>query len=247
MLLRKIIVLVVLTLHFGAFSQMIPSRLVEFDEYLETLTYEEKYKILDEAIRTDPKEPWFYWMYAGVYNFQNQNVKAIEYYEKALQIDSNFSAAHASISRHIYSEDNSTLDKALYHINKAINVEPENGMYLLDRGRINKKLKRFDEALMDAKSSLNWEYSDPFSSYQLIAEILHLQNKKEELKSFLQKYDLSKSMHLDFDLGLLFGSLYSEFGDEDKACSCYKLVAEPYEMMEMDMPKELNKVLKKCK
>lgn len=246
-LLRKLIMVFTLFLCFNSFSQLIPNELRELNDYLESVPYVEKFKILDEAISNDPNQPWYYWMYAQAYSMKNEKQKAQEYFEKAITIDPNFSGGHASYARFIYNYDTTNLEKALFHINKAIQLEPVVGYYHIDRGEIYFLLKQYDQALDDANYELTLNDSDPNSSYQLIVKILHSQNKKKELYEYLIKHDLSKLGAFDTDFGILVGNLYDEMGDSDKACICYRTVAEPYEIMEIKMPVDLKQKLKKCK
>lgn len=246
--LKKIQILIVFTfINFSFFAQNLPEKFLEFYQKLESETFDNKFKILDKAIKKNPIEPWYYWMYASVYELKNEDKKVLYYYEKAISIDSNFSEGHASLARYLYNSDSTKLNDALTHINLAIKLEPNTSYYHIDRGEIYLKLGKYDLAIEDANFELNLNESDPNNAYQLIVKTLYKQNKKNELFEFLKKNDLSQNGVFDTDFGILLGDLYNQIGESQKACNCYKAVAEPFEMMEEKLPKEIEEKIIKCK
>ena len=208
---------------------------------------ENKYKILDKAIKKNPNEPWYYWMYASVYDINNEDEKVLYYYEKAISIDSNFTEGHASLARFLYSSDSSKLEKALSHINFAIKYEPFTNYYHIDRGEIYLKMGKYDLAIENANFELTLNDSDPNTAYQLIVKTLNKQNKKNELYEFLRKNDLSQNGFFDTDFGILLGDIYYQMGETQKACNCYNAVGNPFDMMGIKLPVEIEEKIKKCK
>jgi tetratricopeptide (TPR) repeat protein len=246
--LKKIKTFIILnTICLNVYGQNLPTKYIEFYQNLETETYENKFKILDKAIDKNPKEPWYYWMYANVYVQKNDENKALYYYEKALIIDSNFSEGHASLARFLYNADSKNLEKALSHINIAIKAEPNTSYYHIDRAEIYLKLKKYELAIEDANFELTIVDSDPNTAYQIIVKALYEQNKKNELFDLLRKYDLSQNPMFGTDFGILLGDIYYEMGEKEKACNCFRAVAEPYEMMGEKLPEEIDKKIKACK
>jgi tetratricopeptide (TPR) repeat protein len=187
-------------------------------------------------------------MYAEASSLEGNNEKTVEYYEKALLIDPNFSGCHASLARFYYFKHDVELDKALTHINKAITLDPKGGYYHIDRGTIYFKLKKYDLAIEDGNFELTLVDSDPNTAYKLIVECLYAQKKKTELNDFITKNDVSNDSGIyGLDFLLLIGSLYNELGDLEKACSCYNSASSECEMTGEEMPIELKKRLQNCK
>ncbi len=236
------------TICLSSYGQNLPDKYLNFYQNIESETYENKFKILDKEIKKNPNEPWYYWMYASVYELKNDERKALYFYEKAISVDSNFSEGHASLARFLYNADSKNFDKALLHINIAIKFEPNTSYYHIDRAEIYLKLKKYDLAIEDANYELTLVDSDPNTAYQIIIKALNKQNKKNELFELLKKIDLSQSpMLLGTDFGILLGNIYNEMGEKEKACNCYRTVAEPYEMMGEKLPTDIEKKIKACK
>ena len=246
--LKKIQFFVVFTIiNLHSFAQNLPEKYLEFYQKIEAETFDNKFKTLDKAIKNNPNEPWYYWMYASVYELNNEDKKVLYYYEKSISIDSNFSEGHASLARYLYNTDSTKLNKALTHINLAIKYEPNTSFYHIDRGEIYLKLGKYDLAIENANFELTLADSDPNVAYQLIVKVLYKQNKKNELYEFLKKNDLSQNGVYGTDFGILLGNLYFEMNENEKGCNCFRAVAEPYEMMGEKLPSEIEQKLKKCK
>lgn len=237
-----------LLLAFQLEAQTIPEKYNDFYFELEELPYDKKFKKLDEAIKKNPSEPWFYQEKGSIYYFKGDIDKSIENYKKALEIDPNYSSTYALLARFIYMNDSTTYDIALEHINKAILLDPEDDFYHIDRGKIYLLLKRFDDADKEANYTLALEGFDVMAAEQLKIETLYQSGRMDELKTFIVKHDLSdEGEFLGIDFCVMLGSVYEELGDVDKACKLYHGAAEPFLMLDEEMPDYIVEKLKGCK
>lgn len=223
-----------------------PDKFVDFQGKLDEVAYKEKFKLLKKAIKENPNEPWYYWMLASTYSLQEDGKNAIKNYEKSIELDSKFAAGHASLARYLYGNDSTQLDKALIHINKAISLEPKTDYFHVDRANIYLLKKDYDLAIKNANMELNLQNSDHYPAYEVIVNALYAQKKQTELTTFLKKTDMSRGYY-GTDFAMLLGNLYEKMKDYEKACRCYRMAAEPYEMMEEKVPANIELKLKNCK
>lgn len=237
-----------LLLVFQLKAQSIPEKYNDFYFELEELPYDKKFKKLDEAIKKNPSEPWFYQEKGSIYYFKGDIDKSIENFKKALEIDPNYSSTYALLARFIYMNDSTTYDIALEHINKAILLDPEEDFYHIDRGKIYLLLKRFDDADKEANYTLALKDFDVMAAEQLKIETLYQSGRMDELKTFIVKHDLSEEGEfIGFDFCIMLASVYTEMGENEKACKLYKGAAEFFLMLEEDVPEDLVEKLKGCK
>ena len=228
------------------FSQTIPTKHIDFYQDIEMASFKRKIKMIDKAIKKNPNEPWFYWMKASTYEHFDSKIAVVNY-EKALSIDSNFSAGHASLARFLNGTDSTKREQALYHINKAIKLDSTDFYFHIDRGYIYLALKNYDLAEAEAKYILTLPEVDYLPPCQLLVETLYACGKRTELNEFILKYDLSQfGGFMDTNFDLLLGSLYEELGENDKACACFQSAAQPYSWMDEEIPADLVLKLKSC-
>jgi tetratricopeptide (TPR) repeat protein len=204
--------------------------------------------LLDEAIESDPTEPWFYQEKGTIYYFKGEIDKSIENFNQALELDSNSSGSHALLARLVYSSDSTTYDLALKHINKAIQIEPENDHYHIDRAYIYLSLKNFEEANKEADYILSLNDFDRMAAERLKIETLYKSGNTTQLKAFIVEHDLSnEGEFLGTKFCLTLASIYHQVGEPDKACKLIRGAAEPYLMMEEEIPDFLVEQLDLCK
>ncbi len=244
---KIIVVLAMVIMRLNSFSQSMPSKFVALDEKLSTLPYEEKLNLINNEIKKNNKEPWLYWMKAGIFEMMGEDVKTINNYKQSIAIDPNFSGGHASLARYL-TNDSTQWETALIHINKAIEIEPTATWYHADRGTIYLLQKKYDLALKDANIEIALPDSDPAPGLILKFKTLHASNATKELNSYLKKQELSGAMFvMSTEDIILLASLYSKMGENLKACTCYKSLEENYIMSDLPTPDDLAKHLKKCK
>ncbi len=223
-----------------------PDKFVEFQYKLDEFTFKEKRKLIKQAMKENPNEPWYYWMLANTYEFDDDTKNVVKNYEKSIELDSKFVAGHANLARYLTGDDSTQLDKALMHINKAIALEPKTENFYIDRANIYLKKKEYDLAIKNANIALNLPEPDHYPAYEVIVTALYAQKKQTELTAFLKKTDVSKG-YFGPAFAMLLGGLYEKMGDSKKACNCYRMAAEPYEMMEEKVPANIELKLKNCK
>jgi Tfp pilus assembly protein PilF len=95
---KQFLLAIILSTSSTIFSQIIPTKHIEFYQDIEMASFKKKIKMIDKAIKKSPNEPWFYLMKASTYELFDSKIAVVNY-EKALSIDSNFSAGHASLAR----------------------------------------------------------------------------------------------------------------------------------------------------
>ncbi len=227
-------------------AQVMPDKFVELQYKLDEVPFKEKRKLIKQAMKENPNEPWYYWMLANTYEFEDDTKNVVKNYEKSIELDSKFAAGHASLARYLYGNDSTQLDKALMHINKAISLEPKTDYFHVDRATIYLMKKEYDLAIKNANMELNLPDSDPYPAYEVIITALYAQKKQTELTSFLKKTDVSQG-YFGPAFAMLLGGLYEKMSDIEKACNCYRMAAEPYEMMEEKVPANIELKLKNCK
>ena len=244
---KRFLFAILLFSSFPTFSQTIPDQYVDFYQDVEMASFKKKLKMIDKAIKKNPTEPWFYWMKASAYSISNDQAKTLEKYEKALTVDSSFSGGHASLARFLYNNDSTKLEKALFHINKAIQLDSSDFYFYIDRGYIFLALKKYNLAEAKAKFVLSLPEVDYLPPCQLLVETLNACGKKAELNEFIMKYDLSQfGGFMDTNFDRLLGTLYEEIGEHEKACACFQSAAQPYSWLDEEMPADLVLKLKNC-
>jgi tetratricopeptide (TPR) repeat protein len=244
---KIIIVLAFLILGSNSFAQSLPDNIASLYHKLSELPYEEKLDLINKEIKKNNKEPWLYWLKAGIYEMMGEDVKTINNYKQAIAIDPNFSGGHASYARYL-TNDSTQWETALIHINKAIEIEPEGFHYHVDRGEIYLLLKKYDLALKDANIEIALPDSDPAPGLILKFKTLYASDAKKELNTFLKENDLSDvTMLMSTDDVIVLATIYDELGEKAKACKCYNSLLENYQMSDLAVPEEIAKRLKKCK
>lgn len=225
-----------------------PSKFVEFYQDLEMTEPDKRLKKIDNQISKYPNEPWYYWMKASFYVYSQEDDKVIENYKLSIKVDSSFAAGYGSYARHLIGMANADLNYALTLINKAIQLDPNELFYFLDRAEIYLQLKKFDLAHKDVDYVMYNPDMDMSMAKQIKVKILLKENRKEELKSFLMINDMTEGAEFtgtDFCMSL--GAFYEEIGQRENACKMYRAAADPYLMMEESVPTNIQEKLKSCK
>jgi tetratricopeptide (TPR) repeat protein len=220
----------------------------DLHDELMSMPYEKKFKRLEKEIKKNPNEPWFYWMLADIYEMQENHAKVVESYQKALALDSNFDAAHASYSNYLWHMDKVDYELALYHINKAISIQPDEFYYYINRGNIYLGLKEFDLAIQEANHVLEMEEVDFALAVKLIVQTMYDSGRIEDLKEYLLKHDLTQfDGFMDTNFDELLGDLYLDYNEKVKACKCFKFAEKYCLIFGTELPEDLASKLKDCK
>ena len=91
-------------------------------------------KSLDTAIALEPTNPVLYWRMGNNYAIANNLPKAIEYYQKAIDLKSDYVGAYVSLSAAY--EANKDMDKAVETYGKIMSVAANNPEALFNYGRL---------------------------------------------------------------------------------------------------------------
>lgn len=203
-------------------------------------------KDLEKLRKNNPSDPWIYWISGINCNPVTGQDEAAAFYRKAISVDSTFSHAYYNLASTI----DDTTEKARHEIidlyTKAVTYDPTLGFAFLARGYAYLDLKEYDAAMADCERSRKCPDMDPMQPNMLQLQILWKQNKKQEAMDLVRRIDFSSGFW-GTDDEMLLAALYEEIGDKQKACICYRNAAEPYEMMDENVPEKIANALKKCK
>lgn len=144
----------------------------------------------EKALEIDPNNWPIYSQMGGFYDFRNQNDKAAEYYQKAIDVgDGNAVEAMNNLAR-IYILQGQ-YEKAIKLLNESIKTTEETIAHTnqppdlvatgyKNRGWAKLGLKRYDDALEDLEKSagLNYQYAD---TYCLLAKVYKIKKDDEKM------------------------------------------------------------------
>jgi len=143
----------------AAFDFAIISDDIFIGAYLEKGKTLEKLKQFDEAIENykitlaiDDPTSFALLRIGRCYEKLNQNDLAVKYYYKTVEEDPLLDKGWIAITN--FYNKNKDYQKALYYINKAINIDSENGIYWKLYGQINQRLHFLEEAERGYKKTL---------------------------------------------------------------------------------------------
>lgn len=243
---RNYLLIIIATFSFQVSAQHLPEKFNDFYSELMMSEPKERSKKLDKAIKIEPNEPWYYWMMASFQTIVGKDAEAVKSYEKAIALDPNFSAGHGSLARHLYTAESPQYDKALVHINKAMQLDANEAYYFIDRGNIYLAMKDYDRAMQDANLASK-NHADEIAVAHLKFEILHQSGQKEALYLFVKQNDLSEEgTGFGTSFMLKLASVYEELGEKEKACKIYRYASEEYTMFDDEIPSSISEKLKKC-
>jgi tetratricopeptide (TPR) repeat protein len=93
---------------------------------------------------------------------------AIKYFQKAISLDSNRSGAY--FEQGISYGQLDDFDQAITLVNKAIEMEPKNGLYLYGRGRVYLLAGKKDQAMEDFKKAAEFDDEDAQTYLKYVAQ-----------------------------------------------------------------------------
>jgi tetratricopeptide (TPR) repeat protein len=117
-------------------------------------------KTINRAIALDESRDAYYFEKGALLERMGRYEEAIKSMKKALQINPNHSNAHNFIG-YMYATRNIQLDKALYHIEQALTIQPRNGYFLDSLGWIYYKKGQPEQALTHIKRAMVYAEPDP--------------------------------------------------------------------------------------
>lgn len=204
-------------------------------------------KELKKLRKENPSDPWIFWISGLTCNPVNGQEEAAAFYQQAIAADSTFPHAYYNLAQTFGEESESDLKERVKLFTKAVTYDQSLGFAFLGRGQAYLQLGNYDAALADCDNARSCEDFDLLQADALQLEVLWKQGKKEEAFYLLGKSDFSGGGMWGTDFELLLAAIYTESGDLENACGCYRRAAEPYEMMGEELPAEIQKGLEKCK
>lgn len=187
-------------------------------------------KELKKIIKTNPKDPWPYWL-MGISLNPYQDQEASVYFEQAIAADSTFAPGYYNLGSCLESDPaNYPRVEKLY--TKAIELEPNNNYNYIARGGLYKDWKKYDLAIKDCKTAKLIEPGACYFANQIIIKSLYAQENMNDLKTFLKLNDPNNGGGPpEGDYQFFLGELYEGWGEPEKACPYYKQAVEDTEFM----------------
>ncbi|MDR9443042.1 MAG: tetratricopeptide repeat protein [Schleiferiaceae bacterium] len=109
-----------------------------------TYRFQEAIDTYQETIRFEGPSGYAYYRIAGCYQALHNRPKAIAYYTKAVQEDEELDGAYHELA--LLSDEDEQWEQAIYFINRALELDPENISYLFISADIHRRGGRLDEA-----------------------------------------------------------------------------------------------------
>ena len=157
-------------------------------------------------------------------NYELGNYKeAIEDYKEALNLEDKMRSAITHLNIGNSYKEIEEYEKALFHINKAISIKPNEGFYYQDRGYLYWELDKWDEALKDfetAKSKF-LKKKEKIDEY-FYNDIGYVYFKLGSYNLAIDNYQ--KAIEMNPKEGMFYsdkGDALYELGKEDEACANY--------------------------
>ncbi|MCF8721974.1 DciA family protein [Nitrospina gracilis] len=128
--------------------------------YMSLNRNKEALKAIDHAIALNKSHDAYYFEKGALLERMGRYEDAIANMTKALEINPNHSNAHNFIG-YMYASRNIKLDRALYHLEQALSIQPRNGYFLDSLGWIYYKKGEPEKALAHIKKALIYTEPDP--------------------------------------------------------------------------------------
>lgn len=184
----------------------IACRLIEYEKFNQACA------LLTEAIQQTPGSPELYDTRAVAFNRMLKTKEAIQDLNKALELDSKFHLAYTHLAEIFILQDNT--EQAIYYIEKAREIVPENMYYTVLHASFLNRSKRFTESLALCNKVLNMDPAN-IDCLQYRAEAYGGMNLYE---AAAKDYEAACSVNMN-DVLLLnnTGYYYSKCGNISKA------------------------------
>lgn len=235
---------------FSAICQDMPKKQRDQYENIMFEPFDVRLKAIDEWLKKNPNDAWYHYMKASVLAQMNEDDQAKKHYEISIQLDSTIAMNYFEMANLISSDskDSAKVKQALVYMNKAILLAPDEDYYKIERAYLYIDLNDYVAADKEADYLLSRPQFDLMAPELLKIETLFLLGKKDQLFQFIEKHDLSDNGEfMGLKQCLILASIYEEMGDFEKVCKLYRGAAEPFLMMEEQVPELLTSKLAKCK
>ncbi|CAI2719605.1 DciA family protein [Nitrospina watsonii] len=151
--------------------------------YMSLNRNEEALQTIDRAIALNNSHDAYYFEKGALLERMGKYEEAIANMNKALEINPNHSNAHNFIG-YMYASRNIKLDRALYHLEQALSIQPRNGYFLDSLGWIYYKKGEPEKALTHIKKALIYTEPDPVLYDHLGDIYFSLENIEEARKAW---------------------------------------------------------------
>ena len=211
-------------------------------------------KELAKLRKSEPDDPWVFWL-SGL-NCRSVVLKGgkviydeqANFYRKAIAIDSTFFPAYYNLGLLHFDYNPDSLNAAIGLFSKTIQYNPNHCYAYLDRGKAYLKLANYDAAYADYKAAAACPSLYKWGIDQLLVEILHAQGRTEEVYEAVRQASFIENFGFeDEDFLLVLGSIYTEMGEPENACACYRHIEEMYQMIDAEISAEVEEKLAGCK
>jgi len=250
---RQLIAIICLFSFQFIFAQEVPENYQDLHMRINESPGKSVDKELEKLRKSNPFDPWVFWLSAINCKSEAISEKTVSqtcsdaYYIHAIAVDSTFSPAYYNLGLNYYYADNEKDTEALQLFTKAIQYNPNDCYSYLFRGKVNLRLKNYDRAMADYENVKACPDMFKWVIDQFLVEILYAQGKKAEVYQAIREARFADELGFgEDDFQLLLGALYEEMGEQENACKCYRNVKDMFEMIGMEVPKELEEKVNKC-
>ena len=198
---------------------------------------------LKKLRKKNPNDPWIFWISGISCNPVTGQQEAEEFFRKAIKINPAFPHAYYSLAMTLHVTDPSSTSEVIDLLTKSIQYNPYMGFNYLERAKIYLDLGNYDSARRDTQKARESKEVNPVDTYEIDLEALWKQNKKEEAFDLARKTDFVNSTS---GPSLVAALVYSEMGEQAKACQIYRNIAEDFSLFDIKLPETIENGLKKC-
>jgi tetratricopeptide (TPR) repeat protein len=242
---KKFIFLVFVFVSQLVSAQSLPEEYEVVMDELSYLSNAQKFEKIESAFTSKPNDPWKYWMKAEVYAELNDDKNTRLNYEKSIQLDANFSAGYGSYSRYLMDKDTMNFKRVIELSSKAIELAPREIIYRIVRAQAYYYDKNYEKAYADAEVFNKYLGDELFDGELMMLRCLYALGRQEELTNRMATLDVSQIFVEPKD-ALFLASVYSAQGSQEKACACYRLAADAYDLFSEEVPAKVLEQIKKC-
>lgn len=168
----------------------------------------------------------------------NNYEKSISYIENAIKLNVTYQEAYELKEKILF--NNNRFEEAMSHINHAVELFPNNFLFIGMRGNVKYQLGDAEGALIDLTKSINSKKLNKFDLSQLLRLRGFIFFNKTRLSEALK--DLKQSVLLDpkdeYSFAVL-GDIYIALNDKKNACLSYRKSADLGNILAYEQIKEL--------
>ncbi|MBU1754080.1 tetratricopeptide repeat protein [bacterium] len=199
----------------------IPAYLELADIDIDHERYADAIILLEKVILLNPEEGGVFLTLASIYEFQQDNKKAKEYYHKGLEKLPTHVQGRKKLLL-LYLGENNT-DAVIEQAINLLKVEPDDAVTHFILGAVYKKKEMFDEAAKELKAAIGLEKNMSQGYIQLAYIYLH-QKKREEAVNILNKAINLSFSNQNMEIPLLLGLIYLQDKKYEKAIEIYRRI-----------------------